>query len=109
MNIFEYVKTLSIAGINSRTLENILRNRDMSTRIRTSGNGIVIFSDNSILKCVLNYYERVEKSNKKKTSNFCYDTISGLKIKGVDINRCVDCHLECMEMLRDGKLKRKYK
>lgn len=113
MNLVEILNGRNIAGVQESTLKTILEGTHPSIDVRMASNGMVMLSDNTIIKCVQEYYQNPNsftdiKKHRNSTAS-CHYVQDHLDIKGVDINQCRLCHLRCMEMKANGELRRIYK
>ena len=113
MNLVTMLNSRNIAGIQEDTLKSILRGQHPAISVKMAQNGMVMLSDNTIIKCVHEYYQNPESTmDMKKYKNSpakCHYVQENLGIEGVNNNRCAQCHLACMEMRDNKELRRIYK
>lgn len=112
MNLVAMINGRNIAGYQESALKEILRgNHPVS--VRMAQNGMVMLSDNTIVKCVHEYYQNPDSTmDMKKYKNSpakCHYVQENLGINGVPLNRCGACHLMCMQMREDKELRRIYR
>lgn len=112
MNLVTILNNRSIAGIQESELKIILEGNHPSIKLRMAANGMVMFTNNTIVKCVEEYYynpnDPIDAKKLNQTAK-CYHIIENLGLGGVDINRCGDCHLECLNKKNEGHIRRIYK
>ncbi|MED1125196.1 hypothetical protein [Bacillus atrophaeus] len=113
MNLVTILNSRNIAGIQDDTLKSILEGSHPDISVKIGANGMVMLSDNTIIKCTGEYYtnpnSNVDLKKHKNSVAKCHYVIEGLGVDGVDVNQCTRCHLRCMEKRKGGALKRIYK
>ena len=110
MDLVTLYLSKQIGGLDENTLEQALLDTHASLRVKKSGQGMVMLSNNTILKCVNSYYKSPTAPDKKvKHSNAalqCHYAHETLGIVGVDVYQCSQCHLRCIAKRRRGELRR---
>ena len=111
MQLLELYKRGFVGQMFPSRLRKILRGEHPTVYVRSTVNGVIIFSDGKVLKCVDNYYtlpgSRLTKSN---TSQYlkCNKIRKAFGLSDyVAANDCVRCHLACYQAENDGEIKRK--
>lgn len=103
----------NIEGIQEETLKTILEGNHPGIEVRMATNGMVMLSDNTIIKCVSEYYRNpnstVDMKKYKNSPAKCHYVMEDLEIDGVRMNRCASCHLRCLEKRKNKELRRIYK
>jgi len=105
MNIVIRYLGIGIEGIPLNQFKNILEDKS-GISVKTIGKGMLILSDNKLIKCVNNYYatREMKPTSKIKASNQCYYTQKDLDIKGIANYSCKDCHLRCINKQENKEL-----
>lgn len=98
MNLVTYITGIKIAGHSKEDLELIIVNGHPNTHVVTKGDGVIILSDGSLVKCVANYYEGNEPISKKSRSsvNRCHEVQKALDVPHRVGTDCLSCHLNCL-------------
>lgn len=113
MNLVTILNNRSIAGIQEGELKSILEGTHPSISVRMASNGMVMLSNNTVIKCVENYYRNPNSHvDMKKHNNMtakCYYVIEDLGLDGVSVNHCAQCHLRCLNKKGNKELQRIYK
>lgn len=116
MDLIDLYKIRSVEGlcpiewyaILEENLENDSTNNfgnahlDTEIHIKNSGPGVIILSNNKIVKCVIDYYKyRDESKNNKKSStlsNQCYEVKRHFDLPVTGTKDCVSCHKMCLDL-----------
>ncbi len=98
-----------IEGIPYNSLKEIMVNRShFGTHIDSINHGVIILSDNTIIKCVKNYYSEPNLGVCKKDT--CFGVLSHFGFKNsIEINNCPSCHARMLYDLSNKNVKRIYK
>lgn len=108
MNLVTLFNQRQIVGISEGTLRLILEDRFPEIHVKKSGNGLIMLSNNKIIKCVQEYYtvpgkKKIQHSGISK----CYKVQQEIGVlEEVSLNDCTRCHLACMRKKRQGELVR---
>lgn len=108
MEIFQRENRNMIEGINIRILDDVLINRydDTIPSVDTVILDTILLSNNKKIKCIKNYYSRLDDSVPKKarSSNTC----SAIQ-KFYNVNcrpyECVECHRTMLSMRKNKHVK----
>lgn len=104
--VFRYYE-LGIEGIPATMLQQILGGSH-AIRVKAATPGMLMLTTNKVIKCVKEYYDTEEGIKPlKKVSNQCFYVQNGLGIKNIPNYQCAQCHLHCIDMVKEGKLIRK--
>lgn len=113
MNLIDYINRRNIAGLQREELRTVLIGMHPSLQVKFASNGVIMLTDNTVIKCVSEYYQNPNSNEDLKKYNNstskCYYVQRELNIENVPMNMCEMCHLRCLNMYEDKKLKRKYK
>jgi cbb3-type cytochrome oxidase cytochrome c subunit len=96
-----------MGSISFQEYLDVLTNKNTSVRVKNSGNGILVFSDNTVIKCVKNYFANPNIPYTKTNCKSCYDTMQTLGRAGIAVNQCHMCHLSCARAFESKELYRK--
>lgn len=110
MDLITLMLSKKIAGLEESDFEKVLIGDHESIGVKKYGQGILMLTNNTIVKCVGNYYKSIDDEGKKAKKSSaglqCYNTQELLGVIGVDVYRCDLCHLRCMQKLRRKELRR---
>lgn len=119
MNLVSLLNNRNIEGIQETILKEILEGTHPSVGIKYSGNGLVVLTNNKVIKCVKNYYVNPNEHGKfggssELNASQCFNIQKYMGLVQPDeplatilVNRCGVCHLACLRKKEEGKLKRK--
>ena len=114
MQLIEAYKSGFVGKMYPDRLLKILRGEHSTVHVKNIVNGVMIFSDGSVLKCVGDYYE---KPNKSSTANRgqknlylrCRNIRKDYGLEEVSDTDCRHCHICCILKEKTRELKRKRK
>ena len=108
MNLVDvYYKKTTIEGMHSDEFKEILQRKNDSVQIKKASNGLLLLSNNKVFKCTKEYYST---DIPLKNSSSCFYVLKNFGLQNkVSISKCDDCHLACLKLKEEGKLKRKSK
>lgn len=110
MDLITLMLNKRIAGLEESVFEQVLMGTHESLGVKKSGQGILMLTNNAIVKCVSYYYKNTDNQDKKakKSSDGlqCYNTQEALGVTGIDIYQCSICHLRCMQKRKRKELHR---
>ena len=99
-----------IGGLKEKEFREVLLGEHSSIRVRNSNRGLVILSNDAIIKCVSHYYAtRSVKETKKRTkgsTHECYYVMKDFDIQGIELNNCLNCHIHCIDKRNKKELRR---
>lgn len=106
MNTMDLLRGPMIENISFEELSQVLLTPlSGNVSVRTKRNGLIVLTDNRIVKCVSEYYQPVgEKPIKASGANPCHKIHKGFAINNVPANSCELCHLQCMAKQKEGLL-----
>jgi hypothetical protein len=111
MDLITMLLKKNVGGFREDALESILRGDDEAVCVRTINHGMIVLSNNSIVKCVSNYYKLPGQTKMGKHNNAalqCHTVHTTFGIEGINVYQCAQCHLQCMSKKRQGELQRHY-
>lgn len=106
MNLVTRMLGIGIEGMSTTQLKSILNGAD-PIKVQMSNGGMMMLTNQRIVKCVINYYGRRNMPAMKKMSNQCFATQQALNITGVNNYSCASCHMKCMDMHDNKEIYRK--
>lgn len=112
MQLIDAYKSGFVGKMYPDRLLKILRGEHPTVHVKNIVNGVMIFSDDAVLKCVGDYYENPEKGKtvNKNQKNLYLRCRSIRKSYGLDDIGDVDCracHISCILREKTRELKRK--
>ena len=112
MQLVTAYKNMFIGRMFPDTLLKILKGEHPLITVKDVRNGVIMLSNGTILKCVGDCYERLDKTVVPKNTNLFLKCRNTRKIFG--LNRiydicCTTCHIRCMELEQSQILRRKQK
>ena len=110
MNLVDLYNGGFIVGLREKELEDILLNRHSMLAIKTESNGMLLLTNNKVVKCIRYYYKTKEAPLKKTNSAAiqCYNIQQHFDIKDIGVFSCISCHLRCIQKRRRKYIKRIY-
>lgn len=114
MRIIDFYNKRFVANMPPDRFGKVLTGADEEITVRVLGNGSMLLSNSKVIKCVSNYYDTID--DKKLPSSAMVNSqylhcINVRKIIGCDsiVDRmdCKFCHLNCLRLVLEKKLKRK--
>lgn len=90
-----------IENININVLKDILSRQSTDVTILNTQPKAIILSDMRIIKCFARYYR--DKDGHIIKEGACHQCKGQAGITGSQ-NNCIDCHLQCLEKLKQGEL-----
>lgn len=114
MDLVTMYLSTGIEGIPYDRLARILEGSDDKIEVKSVSAGIIILSNNKVIKCAENYFTKpgdpgLNKKKLKSANNMCFYTQVSLGLTGkVNNYRCVECLQQCLLMKNSGELVRKY-
>ena len=112
MRLIDAYKSGFVGKMYPDRLLKILRNEHPTVYVKNIVNGIMIFSDDAVLKCVGDYYESPTKGKgvNKNQKNFflrCRQIRKEYGLDNVNDVDCRACHILCILKEKTRELKRK--
>lgn len=106
MQILEAFQTSFVGKMYPSKLKRILRDLD-SVYVKKAANGVLVLSDNTVIKCVNQYYMINVRSSSNSPLVTCRNIKHAIGLDGIDICGCRACHLACLEREERNELTRK--
>lgn len=92
------------------TLLEILKDKNPLVKVKNVRSGVIIFTNNKVLKCAGEYYESLSNITPTRTSNLylnCCHVRRTLGTEEVGYGNCKQCHAKCIMLERSQEIKRK--
>lgn len=111
MDLITMLLKKNIGNMRDDVLEDVLRGQDAACNVRSVSHGLIVLNNNTIIKCVSNYYKLPDQPKLGKHSNaalHCNAVHTSFGINGINVFQCVQCHLQCMGKKQQRELQRHY-
>lgn len=112
IQLVEAYKSMFVGRMFPDTLLKILKGDHPFISVKDVRNGVIMFSDGTVLKCTGDYYERADRTAVPKSANLFLKCRNVRKIFGLDDlgnTNCTACHIRCLSLEQSGNLKRRQK
>lgn len=112
MQLIDAYKSGFVGKMYPDRLLKILRGEHPTVYVKNIVNGVMIFSDDAVLKCVGDYYERPSKNSGKNKSQKnlylrCRQIRKEYELNDVSDVDCRACHVSCILKEKSRELKRR--
>lgn len=110
MQLVTAYKNMFIGRMFPDTLLKILKGEHPLITVKDVRNGVIMLSNGTILKCVGDCYERLDKTVVPKNTNLflkCRNTRKMFKLDDVDDTNCTTCHIRCLALEQSQSIKRR--
>lgn len=111
MNLINLYLSSGIENIPIEVLERIL-NDQYSCKVMTALKGMLLLSNQTLIKCVDKYYEKsnidLSTTKKIKSTNECFHKHKMLGIENVKPYDCKECHKQCINLFKQKSINKKY-